>query len=518
MSTMTEHVLDSPANPESGDSPAGGRRSMLEFLWSDWRIATLAAIAVAAVAGLAFASWTPRGAVTSSEALLSMGTALAVGVIAGLLTGSRWSMLLAPAAFAVAFELGRLGATGPTVDGFHLGSVYGVIAVVVGRLFLALLVVAPMALGALYGVWISHRMGRMATTPPGIPGWIVMGVLTVGLAGLAVTVARPGSTAPIVGDDGEPLPGSIAELTNVTIGGHDQALMVRGTSVDNPVLLHLAGGPGGADLGAMRDDVGLEQHFVVVTWDQRGTGKSYAALDPVETLTVDQMVDDTIEVTNYLRQRFDEEKIYMVGNSWGTFLGVLAAEQRPDLYHAYVGTGQMVSAPETDLMFYEDALTWAERTGDAGLSATLRRTGPPPYENLLDYEPSVGREHDWNPYSELDTNKEMPFNAFVSENSLMDRVNAMRGLLDTFAVLYPQLQDVDLRAQAPRLEIPVYLVIGAHEARGRAVLADEWFDMLEAPSKSLTVFEHSGHRPSFEEPAEFVSVMTEVRDATYSGR
>jgi pimeloyl-ACP methyl ester carboxylesterase len=265
----------------------------------------------------------------------------------------------------------------------------------------------------------------------------------------------------------------------------------------------------------MRADVGLEQDFVVVTWDQRGTGKSYPALDPLETLTLERMVADTIEVTNYLRDRFEEDKIYVVGNSWGAILGALAVQQQPELFHAYVGTGQMVSLREADVMFYDDTLAWAERTGNEALAATLRQNGPPPYEDLLQYEPVVSHEHDWNPYPELDTSKEMPFNLFVPENTLTDVIDAMTGLLDTFSVLYPQLQEVDFRRDVPSLDVPVHLVIGEHEGRGRAVLAREWLDMLEAPSKEMIVFEHSGHRPPFEEPAAFASLMATILDETY---
>jgi pimeloyl-ACP methyl ester carboxylesterase len=292
-------------------------------------------------------------------------------------------------------------------------------------------------------------------------------------------------------------------------------MMIRGRNIANPVLLYLAGGPGGTDLGAMRADTGLEQHFVVVTWEQRGTGKSYPALDPVDTLTVDQMVADTIEVTNYLRARFNEDKVYLVGNSWGTILGVLAVQRHPELFHAYVGTGQMVSPRETDILFYEETLAWAAKTGNETLSATLRENGPPPYDNLLDYEPAISHEHDWNHYPELDTSKEMPANLFVPENTVMDRINGLRAFLDTFSILYPQLQTVDFRSSVPSLDVPVYLVLGAHEARGRAVLVNQWFAVLEAPSKELFTFEHSGHRPLFEEPAMFASVMTGILDHTY---
>jgi pimeloyl-ACP methyl ester carboxylesterase len=458
---------------------------------------------------------TPRGPVTTAQALVSMAAALLVGIVAGLVTGNRWSKWVTPAVFVVTFELARLGVDSPTVDAIHLGSTYGIIAFVLGRLVHAILVLVPMVLGATYGVWLASLLGREPAVNRGIAGWAVTGLTTLGLVALAVAFARPAVTAPIVGADGEPLPGSIAEIITVPIGGHDQALMIRGRSVDNPVLLYLAGGPGGTDLGAMRADTGLEQHFVVVTWEQRGVGKSYSALDPVETLTVEQMMRDTVELTNYLRDRFDEDRIYLVGNSWGTILGTLVVEQHPELFHAYVGTGQMVSPRETDIMFYENTLAWAERTGNDDLVATLRRNGPPPYDEPLAYEPAISHEHDWNPYPELDVSKEMPNNLFVPENTLMDRINGLRSFLDTFSVLYPQIQGIDFRRDAPALEVPVYLVIGAHEARGRAVPAREWFDMLGAPSKEMVVFEHSGHRPSFEEPAVFASLMARVLEETY---
>ena len=128
----------------------------------------------------------------------------------------------------------------------------------------------------------------------------------------------------------------------------------------------------------------------------------------------------------------------------------------------------MVSPRVTDTMFYEDTIAWARATGNDGLLATLMRNGPPPYSNLLDYEPALSHEHDWNAYPEFNNDLEMPANLFVPENSLMDRINGLRAFLDTFSVLYPQLQGIDLRLDVPRVDVPVYVVLGAHEARGRA--------------------------------------------------
>ena len=445
-----------------------------------------------------------------------MAACSAVGAVSGLLAGSRWSLLVTPTVFLVAFEVARLGSSGPTVDAVHLGSTYGLIALVVGRGVTWLLAVPALMLGAAIGVEIAARLGHVPCPRLGRFGWSLTAIVGRGDPRSrgrhrCVRLRRRA----IAGADGQPAAGSIAELTSVPIGGHQQALMIRGRSTDAPVLLHLAGGPGGTDLGAMRADTGLEQGFVVVTWEQRGVGKSYAALDPVETLTLDRMVADTIELSEYLAARFDEERIYLTGNSWGATLGVLAVQRRPDLYHAFVGTGQMVSQRATDIMFWEDTLAWAESTGQADLAATLRENGPPPYADILRYEVALSHEHDWNPYPEWDGDRELPATLFVPENDLMDQVNGLRSFLDTFSVLYPQLQDIDFRRDVPSLDVPVYLVAGAHEARGRAVLAEEWFAMLDAPTKEWIVFEHSGHRPSFEEPAAFADVMTRVRNETY---
>ncbi|MBN2840242.1 MAG: alpha/beta hydrolase [Coriobacteriia bacterium] len=487
--------------------------TLLKTIWADWRLGLVVTVVIAAAAALPSAALMPRGPATQAHALVAIAVALVTGLVAGAASGNRWSIALTPLAFAVTFELARLGTSGPTVDRLDLGSTYGVIAFVVGRGVHGLLVLIPLMVGAAWGVRLAARLGHAASTSP--VGLGLAGLGTLALVALTVMVAWPARTAPVMGPNATPLEAGVAEITQVAIGGHDQTIMIRGRSADSPVILYLAGGPGGTDLGAMRADVTLEQDFVVVTWDQRGAGKSYQALEPVETLTLEQMIADTIELTEYLRERFEERRIYLVGNSWGTILGALAAEQRPDLYHAVIGTGQMVSPRETDIMFYEDTVTWAEHTGRDELLSALLEVGPPPYDDLLDYELALSHEHEWNPYPELDAGKEMPGNLFVPENTFIDRVNGLRGFLDTFAVLYPQIQDVDLRNDVPRLDVPVTVVLGAHEARGRAVLAREWFEMLDAPSKDLVVFEHSGHRPLFEEPGEFARIMATVRDATY---
>lgn len=103
---------------------------------------------------------------------------------------------------------------------------------------------------------------------------------------------------------------------------------------------------------------------------------------------------------------------------------------------------------------------------------------------------------------------------WVPENSLVDQINALRGLSDTYAWLYPQLQTFDFRTDVPGLEVPVYVVMGRHEARGRVEPGREWFENLQAPSKRWVTFEASSHRANFERPAEYTDLLTETLSET----
>lgn len=501
--TLTRHNQTTAATaPQSGSRGTAVR----------W----LAALGLPAAYGVLAGVWTPRGPLSTFEALAAMVLGLLVGFLAGLLLRSRWAMLLAPVVFVAVFELVRLDVAGATVDGIHLGSTYGILAFVVGRGFHGVLTLLPMVLAAVLGAAAARRRTE-GPARVSIGLWarrVLVGTTAVALVALAALLARPASTDQIVDADGDVVPGSVAELTTVDVGDHDLALLVRGLSTDNPVLLFLAGGPGGSELGAMRrHSQELEEDFVVATVDQRGTGKSYGELDPTSTMTVDGAVADAVAVTNYLRERFDEERIYLVGQSWGTTLGVLTVQQEPELFHAFVGVGQMVSQAATDVMFYEDTLAWAREEGNTGLVETLEANGPPPYTDVLEYEAALSHELEVQPYDHSQNSEgsgQMSENLFVEEYTLLEQVHVLGATVDVLSVLYPQLQHIDFRTQATDLEVPVYLAQGRHEARGRQVLVEEWFSLLDAPSKKLTYFETSGHRPLWEQPDEFHDLMTDV--------
>ena len=148
---------------------------------------------------------------------------------------------------------------------------------------------------------------------------------------------------------------------------------------------------------------------------------------------------DTIELTEYLRARFDEEKIYLLGESWGSTLGVLAVQRRPDLYHAWIGSGQMVSQRETDRRLYRDVLALAERTGDSALAAKMRGYGEPPYADTPYANAFVMGHYEalYKPYTPPQAYMQIgstanvgPWGILASEYNLVEHANVLRGLID----------------------------------------------------------------------------------------
>ncbi len=480
-------------------------------------------IAIGAALAVASSMLLPRGPVTGGQALLCMGASVAAGLAAGRVSRSGWSALLAPLGYVVAYEVARsiIGIAGATFGPIRLDNTYGIVALVAGRGAHGLLTLLPIAAGASVGVVLAGSHRRRV--------WIAGGLLSAAVAALAVAVAVPASAPPVTGEDGQPVPGSIAELSTVTLGGVEQAISVRAADPAKPVLLYLSGGPGQSDIAFARALLEpLTRDFVVVTWDQRGNGKSYAALEPVATFTLDQAVDDTVELTEHLTERFDEQKVYLLGESWGSTLGVLAAQRRPDLFHAYIGSGQMVSQRATDQLIWRDLLARAEASGNWELYDQVLSLGEPPYRDtpwansiVLGLYPML--EEPYVPPQAYVTRGEASgvgmFGLMGREYDLVDNVNLLRGLLDTFSLLYPQLQSVDFRTDVPRLGVPVYLLDGAHELRGRRELAKEWFGGLAAPSKQLITYEDAGHAVAFEQADAFHRLLVdEIVPATYGSR
>ena len=148
-------------------------------------------------------------------------------------------------------------------------------------------------------------------------------------------------------DDMADSPKRVATLEKVRIGEADQWILARSEDLANPVVLYLHGGPGTSQLTSNRRNAReLERSFIVVDWDQRGAGKSYAAINDIDRMNLDQFVADTKELTLHLLTKFRKERVVLVGHSWGSAIGALAAFRYPELFHCYVGIGQIANMAE----------------------------------------------------------------------------------------------------------------------------------------------------------------------------
>jgi pimeloyl-ACP methyl ester carboxylesterase len=179
--------------------------------------------------------------------------------------------------------------------------------------------------------------------------FILMAVLlttTLVVLGLLL-LASPGTSTPFFDDSGRPLAGSISEKIRINVNGFDQGMFIKSKNVRNPVLLYLHGGMPDYFL-TQRYPTGLDELFTIVWWEQRGSGLSYHPDLPRESVNPEQIVSDTLELTNYLRKRFGQEKIYLMGRSGGTFFGIQAAARAPQLYHAYIAMAQISNQLESE--------------------------------------------------------------------------------------------------------------------------------------------------------------------------
>lgn len=332
------------------------------------------------------------------------------------------------------------------------------------------------------------------------------------LAIVTVTSQWLAYTPPILDENGEPVEGSIATLEKVKLGDSEQWISIRGNDTDKPILLFLAGGPGGTQIAATRTHLKeLEKHFIVVNWEQPGSGKSYSSI-PIESITPKTYISDTHELTLYLKERFNKEKIYLMGESWGSALGILVAERYPELYNGVIGTGQMISFIETERLDYNKAIEIAKERGDTSTIEKLEHQGPPPYYG----DDVVWKESAYLMYlsSYMAKNPEIHGpglntlgDVAAPEYGLYDKVNFFRGVIYTFNHVYQQLYDIDLREQATDVDVPVYLLVGRHDINAPTVLAEDYFEKLNAPDKKFIWFEHSGHSPWIDEQDKFIDTV-----------
>jgi proline iminopeptidase len=308
-------------------------------------------------------------------------------------------------------------------------------------------------------------------------------------------------------------PNGVERLEKVRIGGIDQWVSVRGTDRRNPVLIHIHGGPGYISIPmSWWFSRGWEEYFTVVQWDQRAAGKTYLLSDPAviaPTITMDRMLADAEELTTWARRELGKEKVFVLGHSWGSYLGLELAKRHPDWVHAYIGVGQLTDGPASERRGWQFALDAATRAGNHEAIRELEAIAPYaapgqkiPLKDLYTQRKWLGE------YGAV-----MAYRKGNSAESHLARLSpdytdAEIGHIwdgNAFAAPYLLTDVVGLDLSTTRkLDCPLLLFLGRHDLNVNSEVAAQWFAKVEAPQKHLVWFEHSAHLPMTEEPGKFL--------------
>ncbi len=309
----------------------------------------------------------------------------------------------------------------------------------------------------------------------------------------------------------------IDERRFVRIGGIEQWISIRGQNRENPVILVLHGGPGAPTSPLARHFLPWERDFTVVQWDQRGGGKSYPSNHAA--LSIELMIRDALEVSNYLRNRLHKSKIILLGHSWGSVLGVHLAKSRPDLFDAYVGTGQIVNMQNNEVAAYARVLAKARGLRDQNATDALEKSGPPPYHDIrqmglerrwaMQYEPGLR-------YGPIGPQGLLVELLTAPDYSLKDVLNYFKGVIagdDFFGhALDGPLMREDLPALGTDFSVPFFIVEGAQDDVTPASLAQSYFDRITAPRKSFLLMPDAGHMALLTKSDDFLKfLVTNVR-------
>ena len=312
-------------------------------------------------------------------------------------------------------------------------------------------------------------------------------------------------------------PRGIDEAQYVTIGGIEQWITIRGWDRDNPVLLFLHGGPGDVTnpwtFGLFAP---WEKQFTVVQWDQRGAGRTLRKTGPsiAPTMTVDTMVQDGIELSEYLRKHLAKDKIIIVCHSFGSLLGLGMARARPDLFYAYVGTGQVADETRNYFAAYDALLKKAKAVGDRRAIDELTSIGPPPYKS------GDGYRVQWrwaNAFEGADQflNETLGL-ALVSPGGTVQDINdSGDGQMFSGEHLVSQIKSKGPKELGLEFAIPMFIFQGAEDFTTPTALAREYEKSIKAPQKAFVAIRGGGHFAVFMKSDQFLKeLVARVRPLT----
>jgi len=310
---------------------------------------------------------------------------------------------------------------------------------------------------------------------------------------------------------GKVIPGSIAEIAKVNIGGVSQYLMLRGNSINNPVILFIHGGPGQSEIGYIREcQKELEEKYIVVRWDQRGSGLSSTKDIPKESLNINTLVTDANEITDYLIKRFNQPKIFIAAHSWGTIIATNVIKDTPDKYFAYIGIGQCVDAVEGEEISYAYTMSQAKMQNNLKIIKQLEKIGPPPYkaDDFLTRAQCLsilGCVFKTKP--KINMGKTL---LLSPEYNLLTKFSYIKNALASSKILAPEMLKVRFLENIKEFKVPIYFIMGKHDYHTPTALVEKFFNQLQSPKKELILFENSAHVPQLEENEKFNKTLIRI--------
>ncbi len=317
-----------------------------------------------------------------------------------------------------------------------------------------------------------------------------------------------------------PSPPGIEETLAVRIGGIDQWISVRGRDRRNPILLFIHGGPASTEMPvSWLYQSGWEDYFTVVQWDQRGAGKTYVANDAATvepTISQARMVADGEELVAWLREHYDKRKIFVLGHSWGSLIGLEVARHHPEWLHAYIGMGQMISGRENERLGYDWALQAARADHNDQAVRQLQAIAPYPRADGTVSVDQIIVQREWVIHYGGLTWGRPDFDyaqdaAKFSPDYTRQELNPEHGIGQSLPRLLPAMMAYDVRG-VTHMGCPVFIFAGRHDYETVSALAETWLAALQAPAKGLVRFENSAHMMELEEPGKMlVHLVNDVR-------
>lgn len=305
-------------------------------------------------------------------------------------------------------------------------------------------------------------------------------------------------------------------VEKIQLGGVSQWISIRGQDNSNPIMLFLHGGPGAA---RRYYNYQLEKSFIIVNWDQRGAGNSYTSEVNKESINVEQLLSDTNELVKYLKRKFNREKIFLVGHSWGSFLGISTVHRYPDDFYAYIGIGQVVNGRMNEEISYNYTLNMAQKYNNQQAIEELTTISKMKDGLYCNGRTGIHVERQW--LYKLGENNYKKFNFYRCLNDIiskkifsLDKIHYRKGLNFSAENLWGWMDNVDLFNQIPQIKIPTFFLTGRYDYVSSFELVSKYYSQLESPLKELIWFERSSHAPHIEEPDIFYNIMNRIRNIT----